>query len=63
MNFKSSISGRYFAVCDSSGKLSLYDLLKGEIISSFKVPEKEHSETGKIKYLRIHDMCFSMDEK
>lgn len=37
--------------------------MKGELISHFKVPEKQESESGSLKYLKVHDMCFSMDEK
>jgi len=51
-------------VCDSKGKIALYDLLKGEVLSSFRVPEKQQeNEQSKTNYLKIHDMCFSMDEK
>lgn len=38
INFKTSISGRYLVTCDSMGKMSLYDLIKGEMMSSFNVP-------------------------
>jgi len=41
----------------------VYDLLKGELVSCFMVPEKEEHDSRCVKYLKIHDICLSMDEK
>jgi hypothetical protein len=61
VNFKCSISGRFFIGCDEAGRMSLFDLLKGEMMSSCVVPEKQ--EEGVSRFLKIHDMCISMNEK
>ena len=60
-----SLSGRYMMACDLKGKMSLYDFLEGEVLNEFMVPEKDSdTETGVVpRNLKIHDMCFSMDEK
>lgn len=60
-----SLSGRYLITCDWKGKMNLYDLLEGKMLNQFVVPERD-SDVGSVskdKNLRIHDMCFSFDQK
>lgn len=42
-NFTLSISGQYLVTCDLRGKMSLFDLLEGELVNEFVVPEKNVS--------------------
>lgn len=50
-----------------NGKISLYDISKGEKINSFKILEGEHTTTlnteQKEKVMKPHDIAFSEDEK
>ena len=43
--------------------MTFYDLLGGQVINSFFIPDQSESEGDKNKFLRVHDMAFSMDEK
>ena len=58
-----SLSGRYLTTCETDGRLTFYDFLDGKIINSFKIPDQSGEENEKKKYLKIHDMAFSFDEK
>lgn len=37
-NYSISFSGRYLAVCESNGMISILDLIKGSIINNFFIP-------------------------
>ena len=63
INFKMSLSGRYLATCEVDGRMTFYDLLGGQVINSFFIPDQSESEGDKNKFLKVHDMAFSMDEK
>ena len=39
-NFTMSFSGRYLITSDLKNKMTLFDLLEGEVLNEFVVPEK-----------------------
>lgn len=58
------LSGSLLVAVESDGRMSIFDLMKGETINSFYFYEDRKGKDGpEVTKVRVHDVCLSEDER
>ncbi len=64
VNMNLGLSGSLLVAVESDGKISIFDLMKGETINSFYFYEDRKGKDGvEVSKVRVHDVCLSEDER
>lgn len=65
INFHLGFSGSLIVTVENDGRISIHDMLKGEVVNSFYFYEDKKGKEGntEIAKMKVHDVCLSEDER